>query len=204
MVDALLADPPAALGAELDVYVLRAQVADARLRVTLRPPAGGASRRWRGARPRENSARRRRPTPGGSTSRVGDALSGTVLRTARCGAFVDVGCLRRGGGGAPRRDALLPPDQQQAEGAPPRAGAALDVRVLEPLVARGGRCSRRTPATPPRSRAASPTRAARRGCGGGARRRARSRSARSAKASSSASSHGALVNVGARGAASST
>ena len=36
---ALLADPPAALGAELDVYVLRAQVADARLRVTLRPPA---------------------------------------------------------------------------------------------------------------------------------------------------------------------
>ena len=73
----------------------------------------------------------------GSTSCVGDALAGTVLRTARCGAFVDVGCWRRGGGGAPRRvDALLPPDQQQ-RAARRRAWCALDVRVLEPLVGSG-------------------------------------------------------------------
>ena len=138
---ALLADPPAALGAELDVYVLRAQVADARLRVTLRPPAEWDEPPVEWARAlREKKLRATPPTDARwlDELRAGDALSGTVLRTARCGAFVDVGCWRRGGGGAPRRvDALLPPDQQQAGGAPPRAGAALDVRVLEPLVGSG-------------------------------------------------------------------
>ena len=157
------------------------------------------------------SARKLRATPPADARwldelRVGDALSGTVLRTARCGAFVDVGCWRRGGGGAPRRvDALLPPDQQQAGGAPPRAGAALDVRVLEPLVG-SGRLLLTTHAgdAAALARRLADARAARRGCGGGARRRARSRSPRSARASSSASSRTAPSSTSARACAASS
>ena len=175
---ALLADPPAALGAPTCACSRAGRRRAAAL--TLRPPAE-TSRRWRG---RARSAKFTGATPpadaGGSTSCARATRVWHRLRTAREDRQSSTSAASGAAGtqcAAPRRRRFLPPDQQadrRAAARAPRSTCACSM----PLVG-SGRLLLTTHASDAAAlRRLADARAARRGRHvGGARRRARSRSA---------------------------
>lgn len=121
----LLEDPQATVGSELTVFVCKAQLASARLRVTLRDPAAQVAR----------------PLPRASEYRLEDLAPGTPLRGTitsayAFGYFCDVGATRGAKGGVRKRvSALLPLDQ--APSTLLAAGSEIELVVLRPTPGNG-------------------------------------------------------------------